>query len=166
MSKESGMEGKQPGSYLDVNSQHQAFEARESWCAVEGRKEANWLRANRRHFKEHLQSSVFDDQTTKRHEATRCTWQVNLPTHLQKRHYREQCMSIIPIRYHQNLRILLLRIMSFILFQLTVSWTFRWSTSWVAALFYEHCLSTIFVFDQWPKSFLQQLIISFGRFFL
>lgn len=91
------MEGKQPGSYLDVNSQHQAFEARESWCAVEGRKEANWLRANRRHFKEHLQSSVFDDQTTKRHEATRCTWQVNLPTHLQKRHYREQCMSIIPI---------------------------------------------------------------------
>ena len=78
-------EGK-PGQQMTFAQAQAAGEARETWCAVECRKEADWCRSNRRHFKEHLSSSVFTSQNPG--DIARCTWQVNRPTHLQRRHYQ------------------------------------------------------------------------------
>ena len=60
-------------------------EQRESWCAVEMKKEQSWDRKNRKHYDEILQSTVFDIK--KPQYEPRCTFEVNAPTHRERRHY-------------------------------------------------------------------------------
>ena len=64
-------------------------EQRESWCAVEMKKEQSWDRKNRKHYDEILDSTVFDIHTPK--YEPRCTFEVNAPTHRERRHYDQQC---------------------------------------------------------------------------
>ena len=60
-------------------------EQRESWCAVEMKKEQSWDRKNRKHYDEILQSTVFDIKRPQ--YEPRCTFDVNAPTHRERRHY-------------------------------------------------------------------------------
>ena len=64
---------------------------RESWCAVEMKKEQDWCRATRKHNKDHFTSTVFCPGRVE--SEARCTFQVNKPTHLQRRHYTDQRKS-------------------------------------------------------------------------
>ena len=89
---DSGQAEMRPGQEMTYAQIQEAGEARETWCTVDGRKEADWCRANRKHFKEHLHSTVFDPP--KIGDIVRCTWQVNRPTHLQRRHYRTHRKSV------------------------------------------------------------------------
>lgn len=63
-------------------------EQRESWCAVEMKKEQSWCRKERKHSDAILASTVFDVHGTE--YEPRCTFQVNAPTHRERRHFHQQ----------------------------------------------------------------------------
>ena len=82
--------GRQPLPPAEVN---QLGELRESWCAVELKKEQSWCRRERQHSDDILKSSVFEE-----HRAVyepRCTFQVNAPTHRERKHYDQQCKCYV-----------------------------------------------------------------------
>ena len=62
-------------------------EHRETWCAVERMKEEAWCRKKRKHFKHHLESNLFEETATDPMNEPRCTFEVNAPTHLERRHF-------------------------------------------------------------------------------
>ncbi|XP_021341090.1 protein SPATA45 homolog [Mizuhopecten yessoensis] len=65
---------------------------RESWCAVEMKKEQSWCRKERKHDPEQFSSSVFD-----KHQPgyePRCTFAVEAPTHRERRHYQDQYIGL------------------------------------------------------------------------
>ncbi|KAK3092862.1 hypothetical protein FSP39_008027 [Pinctada imbricata] len=64
-------------------------ESRESWCAVEMKKEQAWCRKQRQHFQQQFDSSVFQDHSPG--YEPRCTFEVNAPTHRERRHYADKC---------------------------------------------------------------------------
>lgn len=63
-------------------------ESRETWCAVEWKKEQDWCRTQRSHFPQQFQSCVFQEQQPA--SDNRCTFAVDAPTHRQRRHFDEQ----------------------------------------------------------------------------
>lgn len=63
-------------------------EARESWCAVEMKKEQSWCRTERKHHGDQFTSTAFDEH--KPGYQPRCTFEINAPTHRERKHYREQ----------------------------------------------------------------------------
>jgi hypothetical protein len=69
-------------------------EARESWCAVEMKKEQSWCRKERKHHQDQFTSCVFDEQ--KSGYQPRCTFEIDAPTHRERRHNREQSKIIFP----------------------------------------------------------------------
>ncbi|XP_033734295.1 protein SPATA45 homolog [Pecten maximus] len=61
---------------------------RESWCAVEMKKEQSWDRKVRKHHPQQFSSSVFD-----KHQPgyePRCNFRVDAPTHRERRHHPDQ----------------------------------------------------------------------------
>lgn len=68
-------------------------EARESWCAVEMKKEQSWCRKERKHHQDQFTSCVFDEQ--KSGYQPRCTFEIDAPTHRERRHNREQSKIFI-----------------------------------------------------------------------
>lgn len=60
-------------------------EQRETWCAVELKKEQSWCRKERKHCEDRFRSTVFDVE--KPVDESRCTFTVDAPTHKQRRHY-------------------------------------------------------------------------------
>ena len=60
-------------------------EQRETWCAVEMKKEQSWCRTERKHTDEILKSTVFDFQRPE--FEPRCTFEVNTPTHRERKHF-------------------------------------------------------------------------------
>ena len=79
-------------------------EQRESWCAVEMKKEQSWDRKNRKHYDEILESTVFDIHKPK--YEPRCSFEVNAPTHRERRHFDQQCkfkaFKVLPTLAKQN----------------------------------------------------------------
>ena len=74
------------GRQLSPEEYNELGSARESWCAVERKKEQDWCRATRKHYPtEHLKSEVLTGSAPG--EEPRCTWNVDKPTHKEKRHY-------------------------------------------------------------------------------
>jgi len=73
------------GQIMDPKDSYEFGFARESWCCVEMKKEQDWCRATRRNFKDSFNSSVFSPDTIE--AAPRCTWNVNAPTHRERRHF-------------------------------------------------------------------------------
>jgi len=63
-------------------------ESRETWCAVEMKKEQTFCRTERKHDDKILSSCVFDVQRPQ--YEPRCTFAVNAPTHRERRHYDQQ----------------------------------------------------------------------------
>ena len=80
------------------------YNQRESWCAVESKKEQSWCRKERMHSDEILKSSVFDIQTPV--NEPRCTFTVSAPTHKERKHFRQQCKLIYLCCFilHQSLK--------------------------------------------------------------
>ncbi|XP_078314554.1 protein SPATA45 homolog isoform X2 [Crassostrea virginica] len=64
-------------------------ESRESWCAVEMKKEQDWCRKQRQHYPQQFSSTVFEQQVPG--YEPRCTFEVDAPTHRERRHYKDQC---------------------------------------------------------------------------
>ena len=62
-------------------------ESRETWCAVELKKEQDWCRATRKHYHQQFDSSVFAPLDKLPESEPRCTFAVNAPTHRHKRHF-------------------------------------------------------------------------------
>ena len=74
------------GRQLSPEEYNELGSARESWCAVERKKEQDWCRATRKHYPTvHLKSEVLTSGAPG--EEPRCTWNVDKPTHKEKRHY-------------------------------------------------------------------------------
>merc|ERR1711979_78807 len=71
------------------------FMKRETWCALEMKKEQDWCRAQRKHYGEQFNSTVF--AKAKPETDQRCTFVVNAQTHREKRHFKD--------KYNQQLRI-------------------------------------------------------------
>lgn len=67
-------------------------EQRESWCAVEMKKEQSWCRKERKHDDHILKSTVFE--ITRPEYEQRCTFQVDAPTHRERKHFREQSFLV------------------------------------------------------------------------
>ncbi|KAL8602765.1 hypothetical protein ACOMHN_064072 [Nucella lapillus] len=63
-------------------------EKRETWCAVERMKEEEWCRKNRRHYDHHLGSDMFQESTPV--SEPRCTFEVDAPTHRERKHFGTQ----------------------------------------------------------------------------
>ena len=78
--------GRKPLSPAEANK---LGEERESWCAVELKKEQSWCRKERQHHDEILKSTVFDVHRPV--YEPRCTFQINAPTHRERRHFDQQC---------------------------------------------------------------------------
>jgi len=76
------------GARMDIDEAYKMGVSRESWCAVEMKKEQDWCRATRQHYKEHLKSSLFTSSGPVESEP-RCNWAVNAPTHRQKKHFEQ-----------------------------------------------------------------------------
>ena len=79
-----------------ANDMVKESEYRETWCAVERMKEEAWCRKNRKHYKHHLESHVFDEVAVSVDPTNepRCTFEVNAPTHLERRHFpAKHCKS-------------------------------------------------------------------------
>lgn len=72
-----------PGEARDLGEQ------RESWCAVELKKEQDWCRKERKHNKELFSSTVFEEHAPE--YEPRCTFSVDAPTHRERRHFKKQC---------------------------------------------------------------------------
>ncbi|KAL3874423.1 hypothetical protein ACJMK2_037436 [Sinanodonta woodiana] len=83
------------GQHLSPEEARKLGEQRESWCAVEMKKEQSWMRATRKHFEEQFTSKVFEDKTLG--YEPRCTFTVDAPTHRERRHYSQQFQSQINI---------------------------------------------------------------------
>ena len=79
-----------PGQQMTPEQAYMVGMKRESWCAVEMKKEQDWCRAERKHWKDQFSSEVFKSQGPSSDEP-RCSWSVNKPTHLERRHYKQQC---------------------------------------------------------------------------
>ena len=79
-----------PGQKMSPAEAYTVGMARESWCAVESKKEQDWCRATRKHYKQQFESAVFSGAAPGQSEP-RCSWSVNKPTHLERRHYSMQC---------------------------------------------------------------------------
>lgn len=62
-------------------------EQRESWCAVEMKKEQSWCRKERKHSDEILKSTAFDIHRPE--YEPRCTFEINAPTHRERRHFQQ-----------------------------------------------------------------------------
>ena len=74
------------GRQLSPEEYNELGSARESWCAVERKKEQDWCRATRKHYPTvHLKSEVL--ASGEPGDEPRCTWNVDKPTHKEKRHY-------------------------------------------------------------------------------
>lgn len=69
-------------------------QSRETWCPVEMKKEQSWCRKERKHSDCILTSTVFGAQSQGPTPEPRCTFEVNAPTHLERKHYGQQCMYI------------------------------------------------------------------------
>lgn len=61
------------------------FEARETWCAVERKKEADWCRKTRRHYDHHLQSEL--TKPVKLEADSRCVFVAEDTTRPEMRHF-------------------------------------------------------------------------------
>ena len=74
------------GRQLSPEEYNALGSARETWCAVERQKEQDWCRATRKHYPTlHLKSEVLTASGLEK--EPRCTWDVNKPTHKERRHY-------------------------------------------------------------------------------
>lgn len=79
------------GREMAMDESRAVGEARESWCAVERQKEESWCRKTRRHHKDQYTSTVFDKHVPV--TEPRCTFEVNEPTHKERRHFPAKCKS-------------------------------------------------------------------------
>ncbi|KAL5009037.1 hypothetical protein ScPMuIL_014618 [Solemya velum] len=70
-------------------------ESRESWCAVEMKKEQSWCRKERRHNKDQFSSTVF--QQGKTEYEKRCAFQMEQPKIKERRHFHKQYQSELKI---------------------------------------------------------------------
>lgn len=86
-------------------------EQRESWCAVEMKKEQSWDRKTRKHSDQILHSTVFDIHQPQ--YEPRCTFEVNAPTHRERRHFDKQCKFFFYIETFLNPHFLLFYFFSF-----------------------------------------------------
>jgi len=85
------MPGRQPLSPAEAR---ELGEQRESWCAVEMKKEQDWCRKERKHENAILKSTVFD--VYRPEYEPRCDFQVNAPTHRERKHYSDkQCKNLL-----------------------------------------------------------------------
>lgn len=86
--------GFKPGQKLSPQDSLTFGATRESWCAVERKKEQDWCRTTRRHHPEQFSSTVFDIVTDSgvgtADTEPRCTFQVNMPTHRERRHFSDK----------------------------------------------------------------------------
>lgn len=62
---------------------------RETWCAVEMKKEQSWCRKERQHYGQQYKSNVFDNPRPE--YEPRCEFKVNAPTHRERRHFEDKC---------------------------------------------------------------------------
>ncbi|KAK7506954.1 hypothetical protein BaRGS_00001805 [Batillaria attramentaria] len=83
------MAEKQDNKGLSNAQQKQLGEERETWCSVERMKEQTWCRKTRRHYDTHLESHLFEEGAGFTYEP-RCTFQVNAPTHRERRHFNRR----------------------------------------------------------------------------
>ncbi|XP_078671532.1 protein SPATA45 homolog [Branchiostoma floridae x Branchiostoma belcheri] len=67
----------------------QIGEQRESWCTVDSNALRIWCRPERKHAQQAFRSDVFSPNRNEQTEP-RCTFQVNAPTHRERRHYPEK----------------------------------------------------------------------------
>lgn len=84
-----------PGQKLTPSQSKELGEARESWCAVELLKEQDWCRATRQHYNENFKSTIFSDRAPD--SEPRCTFQVDKPTHRERRHFKSTNVSCLNI---------------------------------------------------------------------
>ncbi len=79
---------------------------RDSWCTVEKKKEEDWCRATRKHYSQQFKSEVFNSGVLIESEP-RCSFQVNTPTHRERKHFGVQCKlnNILKIFLYIFLRI-------------------------------------------------------------
>ncbi|XP_060072802.1 protein SPATA45 homolog [Ylistrum balloti] len=80
------------GRKLSAAAAHSLGLARESWCAVESKKEESWCRKERRHDPQQFSSSVFDKHRPG--YEPRCTFTVDAPTHLERRHFPDHYIGL------------------------------------------------------------------------
>lgn len=78
------------GKHLSKAEATELGESRESWCAVEMKKEQAWCRKQRQHYPEQFSSTVFEQQESG--YEPRCTFDVNAPTHRERKHFQDKCM--------------------------------------------------------------------------
>ncbi len=79
------------GQLLNPEEAYEAGMARESWCAVESKKEQDWCRAERRHYKQQFTSTVFRDKRKEASAGSRSAWVAYSPAYREKRHYTTKC---------------------------------------------------------------------------
>jgi hypothetical protein len=84
---------------LDEKAKYQLWASRESWCAVEMKKEQDWCRTERQHYGHHIQSSVGLFQQGPAETEERCTFKVDDNTHKEKRHFAEKRKYNRPTTY-------------------------------------------------------------------
>ena len=62
----------------------------QTWCAVERKKEEDWCRKNRRHYKDHLKSVIFDNNEKSQLDPKWKMWAQNENKHFESKHFPER----------------------------------------------------------------------------
>lgn len=87
----------QQSGQLSKQDHNAVGESRETWCAVELKKEQDWCRATRKHYPlDQFKSSVLPFDQLPESEQ-RCTFSINAPTHRHKRHFYDVNQSQLTI---------------------------------------------------------------------
>ena len=73
---------------------YKLFLERETWCAVERKKEQDWCRTQRKHHPDQYKSRVLE-RVNPSEDEPRCTFKVNKSTHRQRRHYADNCTYVV-----------------------------------------------------------------------
>ena len=63
----------------------------ESWCLVEATAKQSWKRAQRKHFPNALESTVFDKQLPNRFEERSAKIKMEIEEEPKKKHFPEKC---------------------------------------------------------------------------
>ena len=92
--EKTGSNNDNKSTQLSAKEHQELGASRESWCAVEQKKEQDWCRATRKHYSQQFSSSVFSATGPSSDSEPRCTWRVNTPTHRERRHYSANCELI------------------------------------------------------------------------
>lgn len=69
--------------------------SRETWCAVECKKEQDWCRATRKHFSQHLESSVFNPNGCEVEEPKKNVFDPEKTPPKQRKHFDQHNASCL-----------------------------------------------------------------------